>query len=316
MTFYDEVGKIALGSRVRSLGDRIGAEAAEIYRVYGTNLHPKWFPVFYVLSKTEKSTVTAIASHIGHSHPSVSKIVGEMSSAGLVSEKTDSKDRRSTLIGLSRKGRSVARLMEDQYADVTSAIEEMSSEATHGLWEALEEWDRLLSRQSLRDRVLEKKKIREASAVKIEPYRAKYGTAFRKLNEEWISSHFKLERPDVEALGDPEKYILGRGGFIFVATLREVPVGVCALVPKEEKVYELAKMAVAKEARRKNIGWLLGQAIIEKAKSLGAERLYLESNTILEPAIRLYGKLGFRKIVGQPTPYERCNIQMEMELRA
>jgi GNAT superfamily N-acetyltransferase len=67
-------------------------------------------------------------------------------------------------------------------------------------------------------------------------------------------------------------------------------------------------------ARGKNIGWLLGKAIVTKAKSLKAKKLYLESNTILRPAIGLYQKLGFKKIEGLPTPYERCNIQMELKL--
>ena len=78
--------------------------------------------------------------------------------------------------------------------------------------------------------------------------------------------------------------------------------------------FELAKMAVSPKAQGKNIGWLLGQAIIEKAKALGASGIYLESNTILKPAINLYHKLGFQKVAGHPTPYERCNIQMELKL--
>jgi GNAT superfamily N-acetyltransferase len=82
----------------------------------------------------------------------------------------------------------------------------------------------------------------------------------------------------------------------------------------EDGSYELAKMAVSPEARGKNIGWLLGNAIIEKARSIGAHRLYLESNTILKPAISLYHKLGFKKITGPPSPYERANIQMELIL--
>jgi ribosomal protein S18 acetylase RimI-like enzyme len=71
-------------------------------------------------------------------------------------------------------------------------------------------------------------------------------------------------------------------------------------------------MAVSPLAQGKSIGWLLGSAIVAKAKSLGAEKLYLESNTILKPAIGLYHKLGFRKVAGHSTPYERCNIQMEL----
>lgn len=59
---------------------------------------------------------------------------------------------------------------------------------------------------------------------------------------------------------------------------------------------------------------IVGQAAIVKARELGAKKIYLESNTILEPAIRLYQKLGFQKIVGQPSLYERCNMQMELQL--
>ncbi len=51
--------------------------------------------------------------------------------------------------------------------------------------------------------------------------------------------------------------------------------------------------------------------IIDKAKSLGAKKIYLESNTILKPAVGLYHKLGFKTIPLRPTPYERCDIQME-----
>ena len=75
--------------------------------------------------------------------------------------------------------------------------------------------------------------------------------------------------------------------------------------------FELAKMAVSPKAQGKYIGWLLGNAVIEKARSLGARKIYLESNTVLKPAINLYYKLGFQKVIGRSTPYERCNIQME-----
>lgn len=40
------------------------------------------------------------------------------------------------------------------------------------------------------------------------------GTAFRVLNEEWISRYFRLEAKDRETLGDPEGTILGKGACI------------------------------------------------------------------------------------------------------
>jgi GNAT superfamily N-acetyltransferase len=151
--------------------------------------------------------------------------------------------------------------------------------------------------------------------IKIEDYQSEHQAAFRTLNEQWIGAYFKLEAPDRQVLEHPQEYILDRGGCILVATSGGEPLGVCALLKRDDlDAYELAKMAVAPHARGNNIGYQLGQAAIQRAIALGATRLYLESSTKLIPAIRLYEKLGFRRVVGVPTPYERADIQMELLL--
>lgn len=315
MEFFKNTGMMAVGSRVRLLGEKIGADASQIYQLYGTNLQPKWFPVFYVLSKSGRGTVTAIAEQIGHSHASVSKILKEMAKADLVVEKSDATDRRRTQVDLSKRGKEIARKIENQYTDVQAAVEELSAQATHNLWAAIEEWEYLLDKKNLFSRVLEQKKSRESSEVKIEDFKPKHTEAFRKLNEEWIKKYFKIEEPDRVALSNPKKYILDRGGFIFVATIDGEAVGVCALIKRDiPHSYELAKMAVSPKFQGKSIGYLLGRAAVEKARAAKAKSVYLESNTILTPALKLYEKLGFKKVAGVPTPYARCNIQMELDL--
>ena len=315
--FFERVGRLALGSRVRFLAEAITRDAAQIFEAYGTELQPKWFPVYYVLTERSRLSITVIAEDIGHSHVSVSKIVAEMSRAGLVIESTDSGDRRRTVVSLSRRGRSLARRMRTQYADVTGAVEEISAGCRHDLWQALGEWEAQLQERSLLQRVIDHRRQREFGGIRIEPYRAGFRSAFRRLNEAWIKAHFKMEPPDFAALDDPQRYILARGGFIFVATLRGRAVGVCALLKRDDSryPYELAKMAVAPRVRGRGVGYLLGLACADKARELGIERLYLESNTVLAPAIRLYEKLGFRRVTGVASPYERCNIQMELSLR-
>jgi GNAT superfamily N-acetyltransferase len=180
----------------------------------------------------------------------------------------------------------------------------------------MKEWEHLLEQKSLFKRVQDQKKLRESLDVKIVEYEEKYQEAFKSLNEEWISTYFEMEEADYKALDHPKEYILDKGGRILVALYNNEPVGVCALIKMDDPhyEYEMAKMAVSPKAQGKSIGWLLGKAIADEAKKLGASTLYLESNTILKPAINLYYKLGFQKIVGHATPYKRCNIQMELTL--
>jgi N-acetylglutamate synthase-like GNAT family acetyltransferase len=124
-----------------------------------------------------------------------------------------------------------------------------------------------------------------------------------------------MEEADYKALDQPQEYILDNGGSIFMALLNGEAIGTCALIKMEGDIYELAKMSVSKQAKGKGIGFLLGQAIADHARSLGARRVYLESNTLLKPAIGLYRKLGFQEVEGYVSPYERCNIQMELILK-
>jgi len=163
---------------------------------------------------------------------------------------------------------------------------------------------------------MEQNKKLELSKIRIVDYLPKHRSAFKELNEEWISRHFKMEESDRIALDTPEEYILDPGGAIVVAVMNRVVVGVCALQKMQDGKYdyELAKMAVSPQTRGLGIGELLGKATIEKAQSLGASCLYLESNTVLTPAISLYKKLGFKEVSGVDSPYERCNIQMELKL--
>ncbi len=317
MEFFNKAGKMAIGSRLRMLTETMVEDAARIYKLYDIDFQPKWFPVFYVLQDGSEFTITSIAREIGHSHPSVSKIIAEMVKSGFVTEKKDKADGRRNMVSLSAKGREAGVKIRDQYTDVTSAVEELLAQANHDLWKAIEEWEYLLEQKTLLRRVKEHQKIRESNKVQIVPYEPQYAQAFKALNEEWISKYFVMEEADYKALDNADSYIINNGGHILVALYNNEPVGVCALLKMNDPDYdyELAKMAVSPKAQGKNIGFLLGQAIIEKAKSLGAHKLYLESNTILKPAISLYHKLGFVKVAGRPSPYERANIQMELELK-
>jgi N-acetylglutamate synthase-like GNAT family acetyltransferase len=142
-------------------------------------------------------------------------------------------------------------------------------------------------------------------------------TAFRTLNEEWITQYFTLEPKDRETLNDPVNSILLKGGHIFMAYAAGEAVGCVALIPMRDGVYELSKMAVSPHLRGRGLGRRLLQHLIAQARSLGARSLFLGSNTRLKNAIHLYESVGFRHVKREtlpPMPYSRADVFMEMPL--
>lgn len=314
MEFFTQTGPMAIGSRLRMLTDVITKDASLIYEMYGVDIRPKWFPVFFVLSKGEAKTITAIAKEIGHTHPSVSNIIKEMAERKLVRESEDKTDRRRNVVALSGKGKRMADLLAEQCADVAAAIATVSEAAQNDLWRAVGEWEELLAEKSLYQRVKEVKRRRERQYIRIVPYEPCYQSVFRSLNEEWITAHWQLEEADCKALEHPQEYILDKGGYIFVALYKDEPVGVCALYKLDGTSYdyELAKYAVSPQVQGKGIGILLGETAIAKAIEQGGKRIFLESNTLLRPAIHIYKKMGFKELPSYRPAYERGNIQMEL----
>lgn len=314
MDFYKHAGKLALGTRLRRLGEQFNTYAVSLYEAYDIKLMPVWFPVYYVLMHNDALSVTRIAEITGSPHPVISQIVKQMSKKGFVTTARDPSDGRVTVVRLSEKGRAEKRKTESLSLDVRRAVESVHLEMQNDLWKAMEEMEFLLAQKDFFDRVKDERKIRQSKEVEIIDYAPEFRDDFKKLNMEWIEKFFGVEDADLFLLDHPEKNILEPGGHIFFARLGDEIIGTCAMVKKSEDTYELAKMGVTPRAQGRNVGWLLGDAVIQKATQLGAKRVWIESNTVLEAAINLYHKLGFKKVAGPPSPYQRCNIQMELIL--
>jgi putative acetyltransferase len=142
-------------------------------------------------------------------------------------------------------------------------------------------------------------------------------TAFRTLNEEWITRYFTLEAKDRETLNNPVHSILLKGGHIFMAYADEEAVGCVALIPMQDGVYELSKMAVSPHLRGRGLGRRLLHHAIAQARSIGAKSLFLGSNTRLKDAVHLYESVGFRHVKPETLPsmpYNRADVFMELPL--
>ena len=140
--------------------------------------------------------------------------------------------------------------------------------------------------------------------------RKEHLSSFIRLNEEWISKYFSLEKVDLELAENPGK-IIDEGGYIFSIEEGGEVVGTCALLNKNAGEYELARMAVSPIYQGYGFGNKLMSAALNKAAQIGAKKVTLVSNTKLSAAIGLYKKFGCKVVsLGQHPVYSRANIVM------
>lgn len=148
-------------------------------------------------------------------------------------------------------------------------------------------------------------------------YEARYREAFERLNRGWIEAFFEVVEEDERLFADPWNHIVRPGGQILFALVsgRDEPVGTLALLAGEAGRGELAKMAVEPACQGLGLGRLLGEAAVAEARALGWKELILESNRRLQPALRLYRKLGFEEMELNPnSAFARADIRMRLPL--
>lgn len=115
---------------------------------------------------------------------------------------------------------------------------------------------------------------------------------------------------------NPEETIIKPGGMIFFALLDGAVVGTCALIRHNDDLFELSKMAVADNQQGHGIGTQLLSHVIDWVRARSIKTLFLETNTVLERAVRLYQRAGFRETAldSSNSHYSRTNLKMELNL--
>lgn len=144
-------------------------------------------------------------------------------------------------------------------------------------------------------------------------YDPKFHEVFRRLNLAWIEKYFRVEKKDLDQVDNPEE--LRKGGEIFFTVVDGEAVGTCAVYRLSDGIYEIAKMAVEPGHQGQGLGDLLMQGAEQWVRAKGGHEIHILSNTVLEPAIRLYKKHGYEvHHLGAHPDYERCNIELRKQV--
>ncbi len=123
--------------------------------------------------------------------------------------------------------------------------------------------------------------------------------------------------PDLEGtdrdIADIEAHYTKRGGlFELFEDERGRLLGTCGLYPLDARTVELRKMYFDKSLRGRGFGRKTLARLIGEARRRGFGRIYLETASVLEAAVALYEKFGFRPTAEKHTP--RCDQAYFLEI--
>ncbi|MBL7818689.1 MAG: GNAT family N-acetyltransferase [Saprospiraceae bacterium] len=154
-----------------------------------------------------------------------------------------------------------------------------------------------------------------ALIVDIVDYVPEYRDDFTRLNAEWMTSFFGKQLDD--HLDNPEETIINQGGFILFAKLGDEVIGTCAILKENNKLYEIADMAVAPQYRGKHIGKRLLSAAVDKVRKTGARQVYLITSSKLTVSLEFFRTYGFKEtgFDAEMSVYEGSDVKMSLNLK-
>ncbi len=314
--FLDDLGELALGSRLKRLSDSMMTDAASVYKSFGLNIQPKWFALLALLYRRGSVSIVEASELLGLSQPAVSQFVKELSKEKLIISQPSKKDSRKKFLKLTTQGEIRVQNMQLMWHAVDKAAKELCEETGIDFFAGIKKFEQALSKRSLAERTSQILKSQSINPkVEILEYTSELAKHFKSINSEWIEAMFEMEDSDKEILNHPQEIVIDKGGKIYFAKHPKLGiVGTCALLKKDDGSFELTKMGVLAKARGEKIGETLLAYVVEQAAKMETENLFLLTNKKCAPAIHLYLKAGFKHDLDTMkkygSKYERCNVAM------
>ncbi|MEO6148819.1 MAG: bifunctional helix-turn-helix transcriptional regulator/GNAT family N-acetyltransferase [Mucilaginibacter sp.] len=314
MSIIDDLQELAIGSRLKRLYDTFAKDVAQIYKDEELTFEPKYFTLYYLISRRGEIGITEIADELALTHPGVIHLARELEALGYIESIKSKTDSRKRILRLSVKGKESLPKFEHVWAKITSLNKSLFENQQNNLLTAVAETEEQLNEKNYYQRFKEMFIPGGQSEIKILEYEPRLAKYFKSLNIEWINTYFTVEAHDLEQLDHPEEHILKDGGRVIFAEVDGEIAGTCAMIKTGKDEFELAKMGVSPRYQGRKVGQALVDAVFVIAKELRTKRLWLGSNSKLAPALNIYRKYGFKDIPVGNTPYKRADVKMEIYL--
>ncbi len=169
MIFIKQLGEAAFGTRLRLLTDRFIQDGDKIYRSLNIDFEPRWFTMFYLLSKRSPLSITEITTELGYTQPAVTQIANILLKKGLIKIVKHKEDTRKKMLALSNKGEQMLPVLEPVWKCFEDAVKELFETTGYNMIKVIERVEAALDEKDMYKRVSEKVKERKLKMEVPEP---------------------------------------------------------------------------------------------------------------------------------------------------
>lgn len=307
---------LGIGTRLKRVYDLLAIDMEKIYQEAGLEFRVRHFPVVFALHSLKGLSIAELQKISVLTHSAISQTVKQLMERNIVAMKVG-EDARNRIVTLTKKGQNLVRKLLPMWDIAQKVIYDLREESDNDLLLGLNDFEENLRAKNFYQRYQSYNCETQRPEVEIVPFHVKYRHDWYDINREWVEKYFTMEAADGKTLENPEKYILAEGGEIYFALVDGEVLGAAGLKHQGDGEYELTKMGVRPKAQGLGVGRKLMEIIIERFHARGGEKLYLETNAVLKPAISLYEKYGFVHVKSRAdTPYTRADVCMEYQADA
>lgn len=240
--------------------------------------------LLWEIGQTDGRELRALRADLGLDSGYLSRLLGALTDAGLVTVRPGEADRRVRVACLTDAGRAEVSVL-DKRSDTLAAelLAALAPEQRVRLTSAMREVERLMTAAAVEIRVVDPEHPDAVACLR------RYFAELDRRAEEGLD-------PDTGTLPVDPGDVRPPAGAMLVAYLHDLPVGCGALKLHDAEPCEIKRLWVAETARGLGLGRRLLADLEARATAAGAPAARLDTNRALTEAIALYRSTGYAEV--------------------
>jgi len=287
VNLIDESGILAISTRLQRLSEQFRKDGLLLYKAFGIEFEPKWFPVIYTLQFKSPLSILELAAEIGYAHPSTISLLKELEQQKLISSLRDKTDERKRLIILTGKAWELIEQMKPVWEVMVKVLSEITGNENN-LLKALNESEEQLRKMGFLERAMVLVGQLKADKVKTgaEPLEMEVQLVE---TEGGLKTSGAILKSVLRETGGDQLFTISAAvqSAHFLATVHDLPAGTCSY-HKTKTGNKIEGLAILEQYR----GMGVGKALIRAITAAQAGGFYVYSPLAL---VTWFEKTGFLK---------------------